>query len=149
MKFGLKGVAAEDELARFGLRGVAAGSGIRRRHEGPWPRWRTGEGEVARTLPEHPNNLKTSHATIHDMRAHLAASIPRFGPIGHSPRLADHVSAAHEPHRLLVCTWQRVVGPPCRFGSIVGQKAGDSAYIQMRGGASNEDVPHTHAPLSS
>jgi hypothetical protein len=37
-------------------------------------------------------NLKQALTHIDDMGGHLAASGPRIGPIGHSPRSADHES---------------------------------------------------------
>lgn len=90
---------------------------------------------VHEDLRAHQSTQTTSRQAmthIHNMRAHLAASRPRFGPNGHLVWPADHVVAAHGPHRLSNDTWRGVVGPQWRFGSMPGRMAGGSV-LQIQG----------------
>ena len=85
---------------------------------------------------------------IHNMRAHLAASRPRFGPNGHIVWPADHDC---QP-----TMWRRPTGPTasqCTCGvlwlvlhGVLGRFSGKWLVvppIYMRGGGSNEDTHHT------
>jgi hypothetical protein len=52
---------------------------------------------------------------------------PAHGPP--TSRSLDPVVAAHGPHHLSDDTWRGAIGPPWRFGSILGRMAGGSPYI--------------------
>lgn len=89
--------------------------------------------------PEHPNQLKTGPYPHRWHGGPPSSLLTKNGTdraqptVGRPWKSADHVSAAHRPHRLSVYTWQRVVGPPWRFGSILEQIAGGSPLYIYEG----------------
>ena len=77
--------------------------------------------EELRAHKSYQTDLRQAQTYMNDIGVHLAAFRPRTGPNGPSPRSADHVVAAHRPHRLSVTCGKVWLVPNGGLASFLGE----------------------------